>query len=131
MDNSKQNERLSILAPSLYLLNLLILPGIAFLFLLYLFIKYRDSSDPVARIQIQQNFYASIIAGIAILGISFVIILIGGLSSMYSWMVMLIYVVSIHATLVLFGALALAKGINHQTFIYPGLSRLSKDTNTG
>ncbi len=126
-DNNLLVNRLAILAPILYLLNLLLLPGLAFLILVLLYIKYRNIPETVTRIQIQQNFFASIVSGLAIVGISIVIILIGGLSSMYSWMVMLIYALSIHATLVLLGAFSLAKGINQQAYIYPGLSYFSKE----
>ena len=126
-DNKALNNRLAVLAPVLYLLNLLILPGLAFLILCYLYAKYKDIDDPVARIQLTQNFYASIVAGLAIVGISIVIILIGGLSSMYSWMAMLLYALSIHATLVLLGAFAFSKGMNQQGYIYPGLSYFSRE----
>lgn len=116
---------LAVIAPVLYLLNLLLLPGLAFLILTFLFIKYKNIPDSVARVQVRQNFYASIASGIAIVGISIVIIAIGGFSSMYSWMIMLLYALSIHATLVLLGALALAKGINQKPYVYPGLAFLS------
>lgn len=128
-ENNKLAYRLSIMAPVLYLLNLLLLPGFAFLVLVFIYIKYRNISEPVARVQIQQNFYASIVSGLAIVGISIVIILIGGFSSMYSWMIMLIYALSIHATLVLLGAFSLAKSINQQAYLYPGLSYFSKEGN--
>ena len=126
-DKKALNNRLAVLAPVLYLLNLLILPGLAFLILCYLYIKYKDIDDPVARIQLTQNFYASIVAGLAIVGISIIIILIGGLSSVYSWMIMLLYALSIHATLVLLGAFAFAKSMNQQSYIYPGLSYFSRE----
>lgn len=117
---------LAVIAPVLYLLNLLLLPGLAFLILAFLFIKYKNIPDSVARVQVRQNFYASIASGIAIVGISIVIIAIGGFSSMYSWMIMLLYALSIHATLVLLGALALAKGINRKPYVYPGLAFLTR-----
>jgi hypothetical protein len=126
-ENNKLADKLAILAPTLYLLNLLLLPGLAFLILIFIFIKCRHIQQPYARIQIQQNFYASIASGLAIVGISIVIILIGGFSSVYSWMVMLIYALSIHATLVLLGAFSLARAINQQAYLYPGLSRFSED----
>ncbi|MEQ8289550.1 MAG: hypothetical protein RIB78_07480 [Gammaproteobacteria bacterium] len=116
---------LAVIAPVLYLLNLLLLPGLAFLILAFLFIKYKNIPDSVARVQVRQNFYASIASGVAIVGISIVIITIGGFSSMYSWMIMLLYALSIHATLVLLGALSLAKGINRKPYVYPGLAFLS------
>ena len=120
-------ERLAIAAPVLYLLNLLLLPGLAFLILVLIYIKYRHIDHQVARVQLQQNFIASICAGIAILGVSLIIITIGGFDSMYSWMIMLTYAVSIHAALVLCGALSLAKGINKKTFFYPGLANFSNE----
>lgn len=125
-DSKTLTSRLPVLAPVLYLLNLLILPGLAFLVLAVLYIKYKDSDDQVARTQIVQNFYASIVSGLAIVGISTIIILIGGLSSMYSWMIMILYALSIHASLVLLGAFSFAKGVNQQAYIYPGLSCFSQ-----
>ncbi len=119
------DRSLSVLAPSLYLLNLLLLPGIAFLILCYMYMTRRDTSDAVTRIQIEQNFYASIVSGVAIIGVSVVILSVGGFSSIYGWMFMIIYAVSVHATFVLLGVLSLSKSLNHEAYIYPGLSRLS------
>ena len=128
VDDSKTlNSRLAVVAPVLFLLNLLLLPGLAFLILTYLYYKYKDIDDPIARTQLIQNFYASIVAGLAIVGISIIIILIGGLSSMYSWMIMLLYALSIHATLVLLGAFSFAKGVNQEAYIYPGLAYFSNE----
>jgi len=124
-------RRLAVLAPVLYLLNLLLLPGLAFLVLAWLFIKYRKIDAPVAAVQLQQNFFASIVAGAALIGISFVIIAIGGFSSVYSWMVMLLYALSIHATLVLLGVVCLSRGLNQQAFVYPGLGRIRKAVKGG
>ena len=128
-ENYELANRLAILAPALYLLNLLLFPGLAFLVLVFLYIKYQHIEQSHARIQIQQNFYASIVAGFAIVGISIVIILIGGFSSVYSWMAMIIYGISIHGTLVLLGAFSRAKAINQQAYIYPGMSYFSKERN--
>lgn len=128
-ENNELANRLAILAPALYLLNLLLFPGLAFLILVFLYIKYQDIEQSHARIQIQQNFYASIVAGLAIVGICIVIILIGGFSSVYSWMAMIIYGLSIHGTLVLLGAFSLARGINQQSYTYPGMSYFSKENN--
>lgn len=128
-ENNKLAFRLSVLAPALYLLNLLLLPGLAFIILVFLYIKYHNISETVARVQVQQNFYASIVSGLALVVISIVIILVGGFSSMYSWMIMLIYALSIHATLVLLGAFSLAKGLNQQSYFYPGLSYFSREKN--
>ncbi|MBL1141451.1 MAG: hypothetical protein HND53_05395 [Proteobacteria bacterium] len=124
--NIKLANRLSILAPALYLLNLLLLPGLSFLILAILYIKFRQIEQTTARVQLQQNFYISIVSGLVIVGISIIIMIIGDLSSVYSWMVMIIYVLSIHAILALLGAFSLAKGINQQAYIYPGLSFISK-----
>ena len=120
-------NRLMIVAPLLYLLNLLIIPGIAFLILAVLYVKYKSIDHAEARIQLQQNFWASVIAGIAIVGVTGLIILVGGFGSMYGWMVALIYAVSIHACLVLLGAISLARGMNQQSYCYPGLAFLTRD----
>ena len=46
----KAGQNLAVLAESLFLINLLLLPGLAFAGLFALWLKNRDSSPPLARL---------------------------------------------------------------------------------
>jgi hypothetical protein len=117
-------QRLAILAESLYLLNLLLFPGLAFICLLALFLKHGAAAPPLARNHLHQAFLASIWAGgLLLLPITAVFAAIGG--SPYISMVALILLLCCHAALVLLGVMGLAKAMNGLYFRYwligPGL----------
>lgn len=110
-------RRLAILAESLYLLNLLLLPGLAFIWLLVLSLKYGQTAPPLARNHLQQAFMASIWAGgLLLLPITVLLAAFGG--SLYTWMLALILLLCCHAALVLLGVMGLARAMNGLYFRY-------------
>lgn len=112
----------AILAESLYLLNLLLLPGLAFIGLLIL--NWRTSDDsPVAVAHLQQTIAASLWAGGILVGINLMIIALGGYQAGWVWVVVILYFTLCHATLVIFGAYGLAKAINGQCWRFPLVGR--------
>jgi uncharacterized Tic20 family protein len=123
---SRSDIRLATWAGTLYLLNLLIIPGLAFLILIYLYYKHRDHNSTFVQNHLRQNLLAMIISGIAIVGVSIAILLLGGFDSPWTWMVLVLYGVSIHATLVLLGVLSVVKSGNGEPYHYPLLGRFSK-----
>ena len=112
-------RRLAILAESLYLANLLIAPGIAFLGLLWLWHRQDARVSPLARQHLRQTLAASLWAGALLLGLGTVILLIGGFSSMWSWLAVILYVIVFHSVLVLCGMVGLSRAIAGQPFRYP------------
>lgn len=116
---SKSDIRLAIWAGALYLLNLLLTPGIAFLILIYLYRKNRGDGSNFVMGHIRQNLLAMVVSGFAIVGVSVAILLLGGFDSPWSWMVMILYGVTIHATLVLLGVLSVVKAGNGEDYQYP------------
>ncbi|OOZ42211.1 hypothetical protein BOW53_01125 [Solemya pervernicosa gill symbiont] len=112
-------RRLAVLAEVLYLSNLLILPGIAFLWLLSLYLKHRNSAVPLARCHLSQTLRASIWAGLLLVIVSVAVFALGGFSSGYTWMVVILYVTTCHTTLVLLGMIGLAKAMAGRNFRYP------------
>jgi hypothetical protein len=111
-------QSLASIAEALYLMNLLLFPGLAFLVLLYLYYKYRNSAPPLARCHLRQTVSASIWAGIMIGIINVLIIVLGGYDSATTWIVGILYFVSIHALMVFLGALGLAKAMAGQHYHY-------------
>lgn len=118
----ERDRRLAVIAESLYLANLLLAPGLAFVVLLWLAncaeIKTADKHS-LARQHVRQTLVASLWAG-ALLGLlSIAILAIGGLASMWSWLCLILYFTVFHASLVLFGMFGLARAIAGQRFRYP------------
>ncbi|AKU11220.1 hypothetical protein AzCIB_1315 [Azoarcus sp. CIB] len=111
--------RLAILAEALFLANLLIAPGLAFLALLVLWRRHRDSAPLVVRNHLQQTVVASIYGGAMLVGVSVGIFLLGGFDDPWSWVLGILYFVSFHATLVIFGVVGLNHAILGRSWQYP------------
>lgn len=112
-------RRFAIIAESLYLANLLIAPGIAFLGLLWLWRRTEVRSSPLAFGHLRQTLIASLWAGILLLGLSTIILLVGGFSSMWSWFAVILYFIVFHSMLVLCGMVGLSRAIAGQPFRFP------------
>ncbi len=117
---SRDNDRgLAITAEAIYLTNLLLLPGLAFLWLWLLRHKHRESATPLARCHLQQTFVASIWAGILLLPITLLTLAVGGYKSIEAWTAALIYFTTCHSSLVMLGVFGLAKAMAGQPWRYP------------
>jgi len=118
------DKRDAVLAEVLYLVNLLLLPGIAFLALLWLYWSRRAAPDWV-REHIRQTVVASVAAGVLLIGGTLLIIGIGGQETGTTWAVVVVYFVVCHASLVLLGALGLSRAMAGQAYRYPVLGRIA------
>ncbi len=117
---STGNDRpLAIIAESLYLANLLVAPGIAFICLLWLYLKSRQRASPLALCHLRQTLVASIWAGVLLLPITVLTIAVGGYQSIGAWTVTLLYFTVCHASLVLLGMVGLSRAIAAQSWRYP------------
>ncbi len=112
-------KSLAVTAESLYLLNLLLLPGIAFLILTWLYFKYESNSPPLAGCHLRQSFSASIWAGLLLIFVVSVVFFAGGYNSPYLWVIMILYFTICHSTLILLGVFALVKALAGEQFHYP------------
>ena len=118
-EEEKAGQNLAVLAEALYLINLLLLPGIAFVLLLGLWLKYKDSAPALARQHLKQTTFVSMIGGFLIIVLSALILTLGGLNWEWTWVILIIYFTCIHSTLVLLGMYALIKAMNGQTWRFP------------
>jgi hypothetical protein len=126
-DDAQPGQTLAIVAEALYLVNLLLVPGIAFLVLLLLYWRYIGKAPALARCHLRQVVAASLWAGGLLVFANAVIILIGGYYSPYTWLVVVIYFTTCHTTLVLFGTMGLAKAMSGQIYRYPLIGRPCHD----
>ena len=112
-------RRLAVWAESCYLANLLVAPGLGFLALLWLWRRPDAQASPLAAHHLRQTLVGSLWAGALLVGLSGVILLIGGFDSMWSWLAVILYFTFFHSTLVLFGMVGLARAMAGQVFRYP------------
>ena len=118
-EEEKAGQNLAVLAEALYLVNLLVLPGIGFLLLVGLWFKYKDSAPPLAHQHLKQTTFISLIGGLLIVTLSGLILGLGGLDWEWTWVTLILYFTCIHSTLVLLGMYALIKAMNGQMWRFP------------
>ena len=126
-EEPQPGQSLAITAEALYLINLLLVPGVAFLVLLFLYWRYIGTAPALARCHLRQVVTVSLWAGGLLVAVNAVIILIGGYDSPYTWLVVVIYFTTFHATLVLLGTVGLAKAMAGQNYRYPLIGRPCDD----
>lgn len=116
---AETDQSLAVTAEALYLANLLLLPGIAFIGLLMLYRKHSRSDSKLARCHITQTLITSIWTGFLIIIVNAVILLFGGYTQPWTWVVLIVYFTCIHSTLVLLGVLGLSRAMAGKHFHYP------------
>jgi uncharacterized Tic20 family protein len=109
----------AVQAEALYLINLLLLPGVAFIALLWLAHRHAGSPNPLTRCHLRQTLCASIWAGVLLMAVTLLIMLLGGFTAPATWVVLILYFICCHSALVLFGVLGLARAMAGQTYVYP------------
>lgn len=115
----KPGQNLAVLAEALYLANLLLVPGIAFVILLWLWLRNKDSAPPLARQHLKQTTFVSLYGGTLIVALSAIFLAIGGLHWEWTWVVVIMYFTCVHSTLVMFGMFGLAKALAGQVWRFP------------
>lgn len=118
VDPDSADRQTAVLAQGLYLANLLVLPGIAFVALLWLWQRC-DPRHPLGRHHLRQALAGSLWAGVLLGGLSAAILAIGGFDSMWSWLAVILYFTFFHSMLVLFGMVGLSRAIAGQAFRFP------------
>jgi hypothetical protein len=121
---SPPGQGVAIAAESLYLINLLLAPGLGFLALLGLYFRYRRDPPPLARIHLRQTVSASLWAGALLVFANLFIVALGGYDSGWTWVVVILYFTTAHTTLVLFGIFGLARALAGQPYRYPLVGHL-------
>ncbi|MFW2371857.1 MAG: hypothetical protein ACN4GM_01950 [Gammaproteobacteria bacterium] len=111
--------KLATQAEALYLINLLLLPGIGFILLLLMYKQHAKDGAALVRCHLKQTMNASIWAGILLVIINALILFLGSYSEPWTWVVLIIYFTSIHATLVLLGVVGLSKAMAGRHYHYP------------
>jgi len=113
----------AVAAEALYLVNLMLAPGLGFVALLALWLSQRHKAAPLARNHLAQTMAGSLWGGAAlVVGIA-AILLMGGFDAPHTWIVVVTYFTTCHSTLILFGALGFAKAMAAKPYVYPLIGR--------
>jgi uncharacterized Tic20 family protein len=113
----------AVMAQSLYLANLLLLPGLAFAVLAWLYLGRERDTPALARAHLDQTFRASLWAGALLVAVSLIIVALGGFQGAAVWTVLILYFTICHSSLVLVGIVGLAKAMAGQCFRFPLIGR--------
>ena len=127
MSPSDNEQTLAVVAEVLYLANLLLLPGIAFVALLALWAGNRHSASALARCHLRQTLSASLWAGMLLIVANLLVVFLGGYHQPSTWVVVILYFTVFHSTLVLLGVLGLSKAMAGQAYVYPVIGRPCDD----
>ncbi len=117
------DRRLATLAQALYLTNITIFPVVSFILLILLYLKYRTRLHPTALLHFKQAILANLVAGFLLIMVSLLILYVGEFNSPFTWMTLIIYFLSIHSALILFGVFALIKALAENAYVYPIFGR--------
>lgn len=112
-------QGIAIAAEALYLANLLLVPGLCFLALLWLYFRHRVTGSALARCHLRQTVAASLWGGVILVVVNALILLGGGWQSAHVWMYVIIYFTVGHSSLILLGMVGLAKAMAGQSWRYP------------
>jgi len=111
-------QGLAVVAESLFLINLMLAPGLGFMAIVWLWLKHRDA-PALARCHLDQTFFVSLWGGALLVVACAAILMLGGLDWEWTWVAVIIYFTCVHSTLILFGALGLAKAMAGRPYRYP------------
>ena len=119
LDFNTPGREIAVAAEALYLANLMIIPGIAFVALLVLWFRERQRAPELARNHLRQTVAASLWAGALLVIANAAIILAGGYTSPHTWIIVILYFTTCHSTLIFCGAIGLAKALAGKPFRFP------------
>jgi hypothetical protein len=116
-------QSLAVLAEALYLVNLMLAPGLGFLAIAWLWLKRRHDAPPLARCHLDQAFFVSLWGGALIVVANAILFLWLGWDWEWTWVIVVIYFTCVHSTLILLGMLGLAKAMAGKPYVYPLVGR--------
>ena len=122
-DAPSPGQSLATIAEVLYLANLLLLPGLAFVGLLIIWWRTRASAAPLAASHLAQTISASAWGGVLLVIANAAVIIMGGYHGAHAWVVAILWFTVFHSTLVLLGVFGLSKAMAGQCWRFPLLGR--------
>ncbi|KPK11626.1 MAG: cytochrome C oxidase subunit III [Acidithiobacillales bacterium SG8_45] len=128
---SPPGQTLAVVAESLYLLNLLLAPGLAFVALVVVYLRTVRTAPPLAVCHLRQTLSASLWAGVILVIINASIVVFGGYDAPYTWMFVVLYFTACHSVLIFLGMMGLAKAMAGKAWRYPLVGRACPEMQAG
>ena len=122
-EEEQPGQNLAVAAELFFLLNLVFLPVIGFIILLGLYLRHKNHATALARCHLRQTFVASIWAGVMLVLVNGLIIFLGGYDSPSVWIIVILYLTSIHSAFIMFGTFGLTRAMNAKHYHYPLIGR--------
>ncbi|MCU7799084.1 MAG: hypothetical protein KZQ70_02785 [gamma proteobacterium symbiont of Lucinoma myriamae] len=116
---NQKETNIAILAETLFLANLLLIPVIPFLVLWYLFRKYANKPHSIAYNHLRQTLIASVLAGVFIVIIVAIFYFFSSTSAAITWTIIITYLTCVHSVFVMLGIYGLSKAMVGQTVKFP------------
>ena len=117
-EDETPGQSLAVAAESLYLINLLLAPGLGFAVLYWLWRQHPDT-PPLARNHLKQTLFVSLWGGLLIASFTAAFLIFGGLHWAWTWVLVIMYFTCVHSTLVICGMFGLARAMAGKTFRFP------------
>ena len=121
--DSNRGKSLAIQAEALYLVNLMLAPGLAFFLLLGLYWFNRGKADALAMNHLSQTVGVSVTGGALIMLAFCIFLYTDGMDSGYTLMTIVLYFTFIHSSLIFMGVLGLVKALAGEHYVYPLIGR--------
>lgn len=121
-----KERKVAITSQALYLLNISVLPIVAFVILMVVYSMNKAKVHGNGLLHLKQAIVGSVVAGILLVIVSVIIMLIGSFDSPYTWMVLVLYFISIHSALILYGVFAFIKALVNEPYRYPLIGNIWK-----
>lgn len=118
-DQPVPGQNLAVAAEALFLANLLLIPVVGFLALLWVYRRHIDVAPPLARCHLRQTVAGSLWGGLLLVGFIAAFLVLVRLHPADTWMVVILYFTCVHSTFILLGALGLARAMAGKPYVYP------------
>ena len=118
-------QNFAVMVEALYVINLLLVPVLAFIVLVYLFLKKHGSLPPLANSHLEQTISAGFITAAMFFvgGLTIMMMNLSGVEDVTLWMIAVIAFTIVHATMVFLGVIGLAKALAGKCWRYPVVGR--------
>ena len=124
-DVKVDGQDFAVMVEALYVINLLLVPVLAFMVLVYLFLKKHGSLPPLATSHLEQTISAGFITAVMFFtgGMTIMMMSLSGVEDVTLWMIAIITFTIVHATMVFLGVIGLAKALAGKCWSYPVVGR--------
>ena len=124
-NNHAEGQQLAVITEALYVINLLLLPFVAFVILLFIYLRNHKNTSVLAKSHLEQTISASLWIAVMFTTAASIIYSLNrlGMEDVTTWIVVVLLFTILHACMVLLGVIGLAKALSGKCWRYPLFGR--------